>query len=72
MVPGCGKRAFAGSLAITGAMGPAMTISRKRSDAQREQLNHADPDQQHDERHGIIVQPISKLCAHDIPLVLLF
>jgi hypothetical protein len=40
-----------------------------RSNAQREQLNHAYSDQQHHQRHGIVIQPVPVLCAHDIPLV---
>jgi hypothetical protein len=40
-----------------------------RSNAQREQLNHAYSDQQHHKRHGIVIQPVY---AHDIPLVRFF
>src|SRR5215472_13671001 len=58
--------------AVIPALAPATALSRMRSNAQREQLNHAYSDQQHHERHGIVIQPVSVLCAHDIPLVRFF
>jgi hypothetical protein len=43
-------------------------MSTKRSNAQCEQFNHADPDHQHGECYRVIVEPISFL-AHDTPPV---
>ena len=75
--PGCGKREFLQSLQRDGGGDrsrpddccAATALSRMRSNAQRKQLNHAYSDQQHHKRHGIVIQPVSFLCAHDIPLV---
>ena len=58
--------------AVIPALAPATALSQTRSNAQRKQLNHAYSDQQHHERHGIVIQPVSVLCAHDIPLVRFF
>jgi hypothetical protein len=35
--------------------------------AQCEQFNHADPDHQHCECYGIVVEPMPPLCVHDTP-----
>ena len=37
------------------------------SNAQCEQLNHADSDHQHRERDGIVIEPIFPVCTHDMP-----
>src|SRR5262249_19189775 len=48
---------------------PALNaMSTKRSNAQCEQFNHADPDHQHGECYRVIVEPISFL-VHDTPPV---
>ena len=53
-------------------LAPATAPPRMRSNGQREQLNDAYSDQQHHKRHGIVIQPVSVLYAHDIPHVRFF
>jgi hypothetical protein len=59
---GCSSSAGAGNAAVSAA--PSITAAG--SQGQCEQFNHADPNHQHDECYGIIVEPISSW-AHDTP-----
>jgi hypothetical protein len=46
---------------------PLLLKGAVSSDAQREQLDHGKADDQHCQRHGIVLEPISPVCMHLAP-----